>query len=156
MTRSLIFHFTHDVGRPSPNSTSEMHISTAEDILNKKSGWKALTGTTDFGKISNSNSPECKLAFDIFLDRIIEFVGSYYVKLEGRVDALVFAGGIGEKGELLRARVVEKCHCLGFEIDAKKNEAPVKEVVQDLGKEGARHLTLVCQTDEQVRHRRSH
>lgn len=26
--RSLIFHFTHDAGKPSPSSTKELHIST--------------------------------------------------------------------------------------------------------------------------------
>ena len=109
-----------------------------------------MTGTTDFGKISSSDSPECKLAFDIFVDRIIEFVGSYYVKLEGRVDALVFAGGIGEKGASLRFIVVEKCRCLGFELDDEKNNKSVERVVREIGKEGARHRTLVCQTDEQV------
>ncbi|MCJ1303785.1 hypothetical protein MMC08_006596 [Hypocenomyce scalaris] len=146
---SLIFHFTHDAGKPSPSSAKEMHISTAEDILNKKSGWKALTGTTDFGKISSSDEPQCKLAFDIFVDRIVGYVGSYYVKLEGQVDALVFAGGIGEKGGLLRSRIVDKCKCLGFDIDDAKNPKAIEDVVQDIGKEGAKHRTLVCQTDEQ-------
>ena len=123
----------------------------AEEILNKKSGWKALTGTTDFGKISSSDAPECKLAFDIFVDRILGFVGSYYVKLEGHVDALVFAGGIGEKGQSLRTAIIERCKCLGFELDNEKNSKSIEAVVQDLGKQGSMHRVLVCQTDEQVR-----
>ena len=109
-----------------------------------------MTGTTDFGKISSSDEPQCKLAFDIFVDRIVGYVGSYYVKLQGQVDGLVFAGGIGEKGDLLRSRVVERCKCLGFDIDEAKNHKAVEDVVQDIGKEGAKHRTLVCQTDEQV------
>lgn len=109
-----------------------------------------MTGTTDFGKISSSGEPQCKLAFDIFVDRIVGYVGSYYVKLEGQVDALVFAGGIGEKGDVLRSRVMDKCRCLGFDIDDAKNRKPVENVVQDIGRESAKHRTLVCQTDEQV------
>ena len=164
---SLMFHFTHDAGMPSRSSTKELHISTvcsppsqtpqkltikfqAEEILNKQSGWKSLTGTTDFGTISSSSDPQCKLAFDIFIDRILGYIGSYYVSLEGKVDALVFAGGIGEKGSLLRAKVIEKCRCIGFEIDDERNGKAVNDVVQDIGKEGARHRTLVCKTDEQV------
>lgn len=145
---SLIFHFTHGAGRPSPSSTKEMHISTAEEILNRKSGWKALTGTTDFGAIAASAAPECKLAFDIFVDRVLGFVGSYYVKLEGRVDALVFAGGIGEKGPSLRSAIVEKCRCLGFEIDEARNGRKMEGVVVDIGREGKGRV-LVCKTDEQ-------
>lgn len=118
--------------------------------MNKKSGWKALTGTTDFGEISASADPTCKLAFDILVDRIIGYIGSYYVKLEGEVDALVFAGGIGEKAALLRTKIVEKCKCLGFELDQQTNVNSIEGIVRDISSDGARHRTLVCHTDEQV------
>lgn len=146
---SLIFHFTHDAGKPSTSSTKDMHTSQAEEILNKQSGWKALTGTTDFGHIASSKDPACKLAFDLFVDRILGYVGSYYVALGGRVDALVFAGGIGEKAAGLRETIGTKSRCLGFEVDDQKNGTEIQEVVQDIGKEGAKHQVLVCQTDEQ-------
>lgn len=90
-----------------------------------------------------------KLAFDIFVDRILSYVGSYYVSLNGKVDALVFAGGIGEKSDLLRSRVAEEAACLGFEVDPELNKKPIKDVVQSVGKEGAKHGLLVCQTNEQ-------
>jgi acetate kinase len=90
-----------------------------------------------------------RLAFDIFVDRICGFVGSYYVTLGGKVDALVFAGGIGERSAELRKRVVGTCGCLGFGIDEGKNGRKVEDVVQEMGAEGARHRVLVCQTDEQ-------
>ena len=63
----------------------------------------------------------------------------------------MFAGGIGEKGSSLRTKIVAKCNCLGFELDERLNGASMEDTVQDIGKEGARHHTLVCQTDEQVR-----
>ena len=122
----------------------------AEEILNKQAGWKALTGTSDFGAIASSCEASHKLAFDIFVDRICAFVGSYYVALGGRVDALVFAGGIGEKSVQLRQRVVDQCACLGFEINMKANEGTLDDTVSNIGREGATHRTLVCFTDEQV------
>ncbi|CAK1364778.1 putative acetate kinase [Cercospora beticola] len=149
---SLIFHFTHDAGKLSPSSTKDMSITQAEEILNKKSGWSVMTGTTDFGVISKKaeeGDEKCKLAFEVFVDRILGFVGSYYVKLGGKVDALVFAGGIGEKGGQLRKAVVERAACLGFELDGKKNKAPGEDVVVDIGSEKSRHRVLVVQTDEQ-------
>ena len=146
---SLVFHYAANVGKMSPSSTGSLHISRAEEILNKESGWKALTGTTDFGSIAASDDPKMKLAFDIFIDRICAFVGSYYVSLHGKVDALVFAGGIGEKSELLRRKVTEEAGCLGFEIDGTLNAKKIDDVVQDVGKAGSKHRTLVCQTDEQ-------
>lgn len=144
-----MFHYATNVGKLSPSSTDSLHISRAEEILNKESGWKALTGTTDFGTIASSSEPKMQLAFDMFVDRICNYIGSYYVTLGGKVGALVFAGGIGEKSDLLRKRVSDAVSCLGFEIDEGSNGKSTEDVVQNVGKEGAKHGILVCQTNEQ-------
>ncbi|KAK0383281.1 hypothetical protein NLU13_9194 [Sarocladium strictum] len=152
---SLVFHYASDVGKLSPSSTSHLHISKAEEILNKQSGWQSLTGTTDFSVISDPDAPPShRLAFDLFIDRVANFVGSYYVSLEGKVDALVFAGGIGENSERLRAEVVRKVRCLGFGIDEEKNKSFGKgstksETVVDVSDRREKHGVLVCRTDEQ-------
>lgn len=145
---SLIFHFTHDAGRPSPKSSKEVHVTQAEMILNKQSGWQALTGTTDFGEVSKhagEGDEMAQLAFDIFLDKLVGVIGSYFVKLGGEVDTLVFAGGIGEKGVQLREAVVDKVKCLGFQLDPSKNGKPEDGLVVSIGEK-----VLICQTDEQT------
>jgi acetate kinase len=129
--------------------------SKAEEILNKRSGWKALTGTADFSQIAVEDPPSesHRLAFEIVVDRIIGFIGSYFVKLDGQVDALVFAGGIGEKSALLRRAVVEKCRCLGFTLDEGRNSegAKYEDTVVDISKEpGKSPRVMICQTNEQV------
>ncbi|KAM0437478.1 hypothetical protein ACHAPT_001840 [Fusarium lateritium] len=146
---SLVFHYASDVGKLSPASTKHLHISRAEEILNKESGWKSMTGTTNFGIVADSDDPTHRLAFDIFVDRVSGFIGSYFVSLEGRIDALVFAGGIGEHSAKLRSAVVERVACLGFALDETRNKEPVKDVVQELGSPSASQRVLVCQTDEQ-------
>ncbi|KAL2827078.1 Acetokinase family-domain-containing protein [Aspergillus cavernicola] len=150
---SLVFHYTSEAGKLSPASTKEMHISTAEEILNKKSGWKALTGTTDFSQIAVAKPPtaEHKLAFDILVDRIVGFIGNYYVKLDGVVDALVFAGGIGEKSALLRNAIIEKCRSLGFGFDSAANDKGVDgQTVMDItSKSGnAKQVLIGTGTDD--------
>jgi acetate kinase len=147
---SLIFHLTSSASKMSPSSTKNLHISEAEEILNKQSGWKALAGTTDFSKIADLNAPEShKLAFNMFIDRIVGYVGAYYVMLGGKVDALVFSGGIGEKSPLLRERVIQECSCLGFTIDLQHNINPDQNPVVEIGR-GQKSRTLVCKTDEGV------
>lgn len=147
---SLIFHYTSDVSKLSPASTKDLHITSAEEILNKQCGWKALTGTSDFAEIARPDAPDThRLALDIFVDRILGYVGSYFVKLGGKVDALVFAGGVGEKSDLLRRMVVQRCECLGFRIDEQKNREPGSGVVVDISADGgAEHKVLICETDE--------
>ena len=101
--------------------------------------------------IAASDDPAHRLAFDLFVDRVCGFVGSYFVTLRGRVDALVFAGGIGEHSDRLRAAVVDQCACLGFAVDPEANARKLVDVVQDIGSPagGPDRRVLVCQTDEQ-------
>jgi acetate kinase len=133
------------------NESHETSVHDAEMILNKRSGWKSLTGTTSFGDIVDSDEPNKKLAFDIFVDRILDFVGAYHLKLGGQVDALVFSGGIGERSSQLRAVVANKCSCLGFNLDESKNRSKdpeeISKAVRSIG--GGSRQILVCQTDEQ-------
>ncbi|KOS20821.1 putative acetate kinase [Escovopsis weberi] len=150
----LVFHYTSNAGKLSPASTGQLHISRAEEILNKHAGWKSLTGTTNFGSISDNleDDPRCRLAFDLFVDRICGFLGSYFVSLGGKVDALVFAGGIGENSAKLRNAVVQQAGCLGFAIDEAANAAAAAtggDIVRDVGPRDAKPRVLVCQTDEQ-------
>lgn len=146
------------MGKLSPASTEALHISRAEEILNQESGWKALTGTTDFGAIAGSDASAHRLAFDLFADRVCGYVGAYYVALGGVVDALVFAGGIGERSVRLRRAVTRQVACLGFALDDARNDdaaaaAPAagdhEHAVRDIGHASARHRTLICYTDEQ-------
>ncbi|KAM3446094.1 hypothetical protein MY3296_009994 [Beauveria thailandica] len=151
---SLVFHYTNSAAELSPSlsssSTKGLHISRAEEILNTESGWAALAGTRDFAAIAASKDVEKKLAFDLFVDRICGFVGSYYVSLRGTVDALVFAGGIGEKSPRLRSAVVEGVACLGFSLDKNANLQKMSQTIEEITGPNAQHRILVCQTDEQL------
>lgn len=87
------------------------------------------------------------------MDRILGFIGSYYVKLNGQVDALVFAGGIGEKSALLRQTISEKCSSLGMASDSKTNDKGLadNQTVADISAgAGKGPRVLICQTNEQV------
>jgi acetate kinase len=94
------------------------------------------------------------------VDRILGYVGAYFVALDGAVDALVFAGGIGEKSVPLRAAVAARTRCLGFAAveDARNadvgggDEAEESAVVRISGDDAegqAGREVLVCRTDEQ-------
>ncbi|KAK9366692.1 Acetokinase family-domain-containing protein [Lipomyces kononenkoae] len=153
---SLIFHYHTDSSRMSTTLSKDMHLTVAEDILNKKAGWQSITGTTDFGLITKRALEEkdelAKLAFDMFVDRVSMYVGQYWVALKGSPAALVFAGGIGEKGKELRTAVLEKVSCLGFTLDEELNTKATtsSDVIVDVSKKDAKLKTLVIHTDEQL------
>jgi Acetokinase family len=152
---TLVFHYTHNAAKVSHDKSlvTPVGVTEAEDILNKKSGWQALAGTSDFGEIirKKDGDEDARLAYDIFEDRILDLVGAYWLKLGGKVDALVFSGGVGEKGKELRDSVIERCACIGFAMDRTRNNAVDDQEgdVAEVGKDGQRNV-LVCRTDEQV------
>lgn len=87
------------------------------------------------------------------MDRILGYIGNYYVKLGGQVDALVFSGGIGEKSALLRRTLSEKCQSLGLVIDSEANDKGPEDdqTVKDISKgAGKGPRVMICQTNEQV------
>ncbi|OJA16410.1 hypothetical protein AZE42_05498 [Rhizopogon vesiculosus] len=165
---SLIFHYTsHSPARMShdPGLSREVRVTEAEDILNFKSGWKALTGTTDFKEVtekadlstladpmSRATDPNT-LAFRILLDRILHYAGAYYLVLRGDVDAIVFAGGVGERSVELRHAIGEAVACLGFAAIDKTKNSQIKDddgIIVDIGKGDKGKRMLVCHTNEQL------
>jgi acetate kinase len=126
-------------------------IDGAESELKSKSGWEAMTGTSSFGDLVASKKGKDQLAFNLVVDRVMNYVGAYWTKLEGQVDALVFAGGIGEKSPQLRAEIAGKCKCLGAELHARRNltndTKEVQKTVRSIG-DGKMRI-LVVRTDKQ-------
>ncbi|KAF3940712.1 hypothetical protein ABW19_dt0202989 [Dactylella cylindrospora] len=156
---SLIFHFS---SRPSDvdKTPFSVELSHAENILNTESGFKALTGTPSFSTILATDPPteDSALTINLFLDRILSYIGSYWLKLgggKGGVDAIVFAGGIGEGSPQLREMIVNGLDGLNGDFDSldkERNEANEvdNQTVFSIGAGTGRIKFLVCQTDEEV------
>ena len=76
------------------------------------------------------------------------------MKLDGKVDALVFAGGIGERSALFRKEIIQQILSLEFAVnDEKNNRGSTDEdiTVMDITKNPTNPpRVLICQTNEQV------
>lgn len=109
------------------------HLSKSETMerLNKKSGMFGIFGKADNRDLTFAmldGNKKAKLAFDIFCSRIVSYIGSYYLQLEG-LDAIVFTGGIGENSHETREEVCKRLKVLGVELDLQEN---AKRVTEDL------------------------
>jgi len=93
--------------------------------LNRESGLLGLAGVSDFRTLLDrreAGDAEADLAFDVTVHRLRKYVGAYAAVL-GRLDALAFTGGIGERSAVLRAAVVDGLGVLGLQLDAVANAA---------------------------------
>jgi acetate kinase len=152
----LVFHHT-------PNASEKVeipggHCARAEIVLNKQGGLQALAGTSNFGQITSaiegnesSEAEEARLAYDVFLDRLMNYVGAYVVKAKGlseRLDGIVFSGGIGEKSVRLRSDVGNMFSWMGCKVDQAANEAvgSEKRTVTEITRKDSHIRMFVCLT----------
>ena len=103
-----------------------------ESILNKDSGLKGICGINDMRQIeelARDGNLQAQLAIEMACYRIKKYIGAYYAVL-GRLDALVFTAGIGEKSPRIRAGSCRGLSHLGIEVDTDKNNRKSKEAFE--------------------------
>jgi len=78
------------------------------------------------------------------------FRGMYLAVLDYDVDAVVFAGGVGENDATVRREVTKGFGKIGLVIDEEKNEKTFKsKAAADISAPQARIRTFVVPTDEE-------
>ncbi len=104
---------------------TDMTIAEIDNALNKQSGLLAISGKySDHRDIETgmAEGDEASiLANDMYVDKIVSYIARYYVKLDGKVDALVFTAGLGENAREFREEVVNKLGSLRMYIDKEEN-----------------------------------
>lgn len=116
-----------------PFMEEQLGVSPKEmdTILNKQSGLLGVSGVSsdgrDIEKASDEGNERAKLAMSIFVNRVVQTVGSYYVQMGG-LDAIVFTAGIGENDFKTRERVMKKLETtLGTVVDTEANKVRGEE-----------------------------
>lgn len=104
------------------------HLTTKElsDLINKKSGVAGISGISsdmrDIDAAIENGDERAKLALDMYIYRIIKYVGAFAAVLNG-VDVIVFTGGVGENQQILRKRVCDHLTYMGVKIDDEVNSS---------------------------------
>lgn len=120
-------------------------------ILDEESGLRGLAGSSDLREVlrrAAEGDAEARLAVDLYAYRIKKYVGAYAAVL-GRIDAVVFTGGIGENSSEIRARSLEGLQLFGIATDPAKNAAPSR-AERSVGAAGMAVEVLVIPTDEEL------
>lgn len=108
-------------------SKKGMTADEIDNILNKKSGLRGVgqIGSGDMRDIiqaANEGNENARCAFEMYIHRLIHYIGAYYLQLGG-ADAIIFTGGVGENSIPTRKAVIEKLHTIGCYPDPAKEES---------------------------------
>ena len=130
----------------------ELGLGTDEldRLLNRESGLVGICGDNDMREIQRraaGGDADAELAVAMTAHRLKKYLGAYYAEL-GRVDAVVFTGGIGENDAALRARVCSGLENMGIRLDPAANAAPDKGERRISAADSAVEV-LVIPTDEE-------
>ena len=104
---------------------SDRTIGDITDDLNKKSGFLGISGFSDARDVENAaakGDERAILTLNMFHDRVAKYIAEYYIKLDGKVDAIIFTAGIGENGIESRSEIIKRVSSLGIVIDEKIND----------------------------------
>jgi acetate kinase len=101
-------------------------VAKLEKMLNHDSGMVALSGMPNDMKAvreaAGKGDVRARLAVEIFTRSVKKAVGGF-VALMGGVDAVVFAGGIGEHDARSRAEIADGLEEMGISMNSALNEA---------------------------------
>ena len=102
-----------------------LSLDEAEKLMCQESGLKALSrGYNDIRDIEAEaarGNTHAQLALDVLVHQARQWVGSFYLQLNG-ADALVFTAGAGENRPYLRKAICANLDQLGIILDEEKNK----------------------------------
>jgi len=130
-----------------------LSASEIDSILNKKSGILGITGKyadrRDVVAHAEKGDKTCKLAMEIEAYRLRKYIGSYMSVL-GRLDAVVFTAGVGERGWQIREMACEDLEHMGIHLDKEKNREAVKGKECAITTDDSPIKVFVIPTDEEL------
>ena len=80
------------------------------------------------GKAIKNGDKQAQLTKDIFINRIVRYIGAYMTEMGG-LDVLVFTAGIGEHDASVRKQIMDGLTWLGLEYDEEANKANHESVI---------------------------
>lgn len=128
-----------------------MTIDEIDDLLNKQSGLKGLSGDNDFRGLHDmvaAGDEAAKLALDVYIHRLKKYIGAYHAIL-GRVDVITFTAGVGENDDIVRRLAMSGLEALGIAIDLEANNVRAKEPVI-ISQEWTSTIVMIVPTNEEL------
>ncbi|MGD1073631.1 MAG: acetate/propionate family kinase [Bryobacteraceae bacterium] len=127
--------------------TEKMSVKEFNKMVNFESGLLGMSETSsDMHDLLDRETQDVRAsdAVALFCYQVKKWIGAFAAALGG-LDTLVFAGGIGEKAPVVRARICDGLGFLGIELEEEQNAANAGVISSD----GSRVKVRVIHTDEE-------
>ena len=126
-------------------------LERIEKMLNKESGLLGMSGVSndlrDVELAAEQGNEDAKNALESYCYQIQKQIGAYAAAMGG-VDAISFAGGIGENSARVRRSALEGLSFMGVSLDPAKNETAKPDC--ELTGAGSRTRIFAIATNEEI------
>lgn len=125
--------------------------SRIEQLLAHESGLLGITEKTEdmrFIEENRDHDLKAALAYDMFLEKTVEYIGAYIAQMGG-IDYIVFSGGIGENSAQIRSSIGKRLSFLGIQICPKKNSL-IENPISEISESHCSRKVFVIKTDEEL------
>lgn len=126
-------------------------IEEIMNILQKKSGVYGMSGVSsdfrDLEAAANEGNEKAKVAKEVFVYRVVRYIGSYAAAMNG-VDAIAFTAGLGENDMKVRAEILSYLQFLGIKVNEENNNTRGKEII--ISTEDSKVKVCVIPTNEEL------
>jgi acetate kinase len=130
----------------------KLSVAQASEILCKKSGLLGISGVSsdlrDIEDAATKGNARAALAIDILVYEIQKYIGAFAAAMGG-LDAVAFAGGIGENSCRVREAVCREMEFLGVLLDKGKNRQ-LASGDRVISRADSRVAVLVVYTNEEI------
>ncbi|MFZ2165075.1 MAG: acetate kinase, partial [Propionibacteriaceae bacterium] len=99
-------------------------------------------------ELIDAGDARAKLGFDVYVHRLVFYIGAY-IALLGGIDAVTFTAGVGENNPRLREAIVQRLEHLGLTVDPAVNDPRSKEPRRISAADG-KVAVLVIPTNEEL------
>lgn len=127
-----------------------MNAQDLENLFYRQSGLKGMSGiSADMRTLRESSEASARFAIEIYQRRVIREAGGLIAAMNG-VDAIAFAGGIGENDQQLRQEVCAGLGFLGLKLHCGKNACATAHQITAIHAPGSAVEAWVVPTDEGI------
>ena len=131
----------------------QMNLDDITNMLNKESGLKGVSGISsdlrDIEKAIQKGDEKALFAFNLYVQKIVDYIANFANKLENNLDAIVFTAGCGENAAHLRDEVIKKLKFDIIKLNKDLNESKIKKQLL-ISSEDSNVKVFVIRTDEEL------
>lgn len=124
----------------------KMSLKDLKHLLYEESGLLGLSGiSSDMKVLLESVSPDANEAIQVYVHRILQYIGSMMVFLKG-LDVIVFTAGVGENAPQIRKKIIQGLSWYGVSLDDETNDKNQEMLISD---KKSTVKIMIIKTDEE-------